>query len=165
MKRLIRLSMAASALTVILLLVSSMQSQSLKASSNENIKIEKSMRQERKKASDDANMQKSDKDLATRVIETGTKVTLHFGNTSAAKALLSKLPLHVNVSRYEFDLCGTMHPALPYKEDEKLYGWLNGDINFVPDGNWFTILIGHEEESEAYGEQVNLGKVGKATRL
>ena len=33
MKRLIRLSMAASALTVILLLVSSMQSQSLKASS------------------------------------------------------------------------------------------------------------------------------------
>lgn len=52
------------------------------------------MRQERKKASDDANMQKSDKDLATRVIETGTKVTLHFGetaipatigNTSAAK--------------------------------------------------------------------------------
>ncbi len=56
MKRLIRLSMAASALTVILLLVSSMQSQSLKASSNENIKIEKSMRQERKKASDDANM-------------------------------------------------------------------------------------------------------------
>ena len=49
MKRLIRLSMAASALTVILLLVSSMQSQSLKASSNENIKIEKSMRQERKK--------------------------------------------------------------------------------------------------------------------
>lgn len=89
-------------------------------------------------------MQKSDKDLATRVIETGTKVTLHFGetaipatigNTSAAKALLSKLPLHVNVSRYEFDLCGTMHPALPYKEDEKRYGWLNGDINFVPDGN------------------------------
>ena len=67
MKRLIRLSMAASALIVILLLVSSMQSQSLKASSNENIKIEKSMRQERKKASDDANMQKSDKDLATRV--------------------------------------------------------------------------------------------------
>lgn len=41
MKRLIRLSMAAFALTVILLLVSSMQSQSLKASSNENIKIEK----------------------------------------------------------------------------------------------------------------------------
>lgn len=38
MKRLIRLSMAASALTVILLLVSSMQSQSLKASSNEIIK-------------------------------------------------------------------------------------------------------------------------------
>lgn len=73
MKRLIRLSMAAFALTVILLLVSSMQSQSLKASSNENIKIEKSMRQERKKASDDANMQKSDKDLATRVIETGTE--------------------------------------------------------------------------------------------
>lgn len=82
MKRLIRLSMAAFALTVILLLVSSMQSQSLKASSNENIKIEKSMRQERKKASDDANMQKSDKDLATRVIETGTKVTLHFGETA-----------------------------------------------------------------------------------
>lgn len=41
MKRLIRLSMAASALTVILLLVSSMQSQSLKASSNETLKLKK----------------------------------------------------------------------------------------------------------------------------
>ena len=126
------------------------------------------MTQKRKLASDDAQVQRTDKDLATRVINKGTKVNIHFGdvvipatlgNTSAAKALVAKLPLQVSVSRYDFDLCGTMGQRLPYKDEEKRYGWLNGDINFVPDGGWFTILMGHEEESESYGEHVNLGKV------
>ena len=52
-----------------------------------------------------------------------------------------------------------MGNALPYDPKDEHNGWLNGDIDFATDGNWFTILFDNEENSDSYGYQVNLGKV------
>lgn len=52
-----------------------------------------------------------------------------------------------------------MDAPLPYKEEEVHNGWLNGDIDFATDGEWFTILFGGEDESASHGFQVNIGKI------
>lgn len=126
------------------------------------------MTQKKRVASDNAKIQNADKNIATRVIEGGTKIIMHFGNvvipatlndSKAAKALIARLPLRVDVSRYTFDFCGVMEKPLPYTEEEIHYGWLNGDIDFAPDGAWFTILFDNEEKSEELDSQVNLGKI------
>ena len=50
-----------------------------------------------------------------------------------------------------------MEQPLPYREEEVHYGWLNGDIDFARDGNYFTILFDDERHSEQYGHQINIG--------
>ncbi|MEK3685046.1 cyclophilin-like fold protein [Paenibacillus sp. FSL R10-2736] len=119
-------------------------------------------------ASDGAWMQIEDPSIATRVLEGGTKINMHFGDvvipgtlndSTAAQDLISKLPYTVHVNRYSHDFCGVMDDPLEYSEEDVHFGWLNGDIDFATDANYFTILFEDEEKSEQYGYQVNIGKI------
>jgi hypothetical protein len=65
----------------------------------------------------------------------------------------------MHVQRYSHDYCGVMQKPLPYDRSDIHNGWLNGDIDFATDGNYFTILFDDEENSNQYGYQVNLGKI------
>lgn len=119
-------------------------------------------------ASDNAQMQKINPRIATRILAGGTKINMHFGGTvipgtlndsETARALINMLPYTVRVNRYSHDFCGVMSNPLPYKEEDVHYGWLNGDIDFARDADYFTILFEDEENSEQYGHQVNIGKI------
>lgn len=119
-------------------------------------------------ASDGAKMQTDDPTIATRVLEGGTKINMHFGDvvipgtlndSITAQDLISKLPYTVHVNRYSHDFCGVMNDPLKYREEDVHYGWLNGDIDFATDGNYFTILFEDEEKSKKFGYQVNIGKI------
>lgn len=117
-------------------------------------------------AKDDAQMQTDDPTMPTRVIENGTRINLHFGNTvlpgilndcDTAKALIEMLPYTVHMNSYSHDFCGVMPDELPYNEDEVHYGWLNGDIDYAINAPYFTILHSDEDNSEQYDYQVNIG--------
>ena len=119
-------------------------------------------------ASDGAQIQTDDPAMPTRVIENGTKINMHFGDTTipgvlndsdTAKALIEKLPYTVHMNSYSHDFCGVMPDDLPYHEEEVHYGWLNGDIDYAIDAPYFTILHSDEEISEKYGYQVNIGVI------
>lgn len=118
-------------------------------------------------ASDGAQMQTDDPSMPTRVLENGTRINMHFGDTvipgilndsETAKALIAKLPYTVHMSHYSHDFCGVTE-ELPYNEDEVHYGWLNGDIDYAINAPYFTILFGDEDNSEQYGDQVNIGVI------
>lgn len=119
-------------------------------------------------ASDGAQMQTDDPTMPTRIIENGTKINMHFGDTiipgilndsDTAKALIEKLPYTVHMNSYSHDFCGVMPDDLPYNEEEVHYGWLNGDIDYAIDAPYFTILHSDEDISEKYGYQVNIGVI------
>lgn len=121
---------------------------------------------EKRVAKDDAQMQTDDPAMPTRVIENGTRINLHFGDTvlpgilndcDTARALIDMLPYTVHMSSYSHDFCGVMPDDLPYNEDEVHYGWLNGDIDYAINAPYFTILHSDEDISEQYGYQVNIG--------
>ena len=121
---------------------------------------------EKRVAKDDAQMQTDNPAMPTRVIENGTRINLHFGDTvlpgilndcDTAKALIGMLPYTVHMNSYSHDFCGVMPDELPYNETEVHYGWLNGDIDYAIDAPYFTILHSDEEISEQYGYQVNIG--------
>lgn len=123
---------------------------------------------DKKVASDGAQMQTSNANMATRVIEGGTKIRMHFGDTvipatlnasETAQALIKMLPYTVHLNRYSHDFCGVMQNPLPYEEENVHYGWLNGDIDFARDSDYFTILFEDEKNSEQYGHQINIGKI------
>ena len=114
-------------------------------------------------------IQTDDPNMPTRVMESGTKINMHFGDTvitgilndsETAKALIEMLPYTVkNTIRYSSDLCGVMQDRLPYNEDELHYGWLNGDIDYSVHAPYFTILHSDEESSGSYYNRVNIGVV------
>lgn len=119
-------------------------------------------------ASDGAVMQRENPAMPTRVLKSGTKIRMHFGDTvipgilndsETAKALIARLLVTVRMSRYSHDFCGVLAEPLPYCESEVHYGWLNGDIDFARDGNYFTILFEDEANSAQYGHQINIGVV------
>lgn len=119
-------------------------------------------------ATENAVVQRENTKIATRVLDKGTKITMYFGDTvipatlndsDTAQAFIEMLPYTINLSNYGNDFCGVMESPLPYKEEDVHNGWLNGDIDFATDGNWFTILFGGEENSSSYGYQVNIGKI------
>ena len=104
--------------------------------------------------------------FATRTIENGTKIMLTVGaavipavlnDSKSAKALIARLPYMVRLQKYAHDYCGVMRDPLPYDEDDAQSGWLNGDIAFAIDGNYFTILYKDEEVSQQYDGIVTLG--------
>lgn len=110
----------------------------------------------------------AEKDYSSRIIENGTPVTITIGNTvipatlnnsSSAKALIARLPFSMTLHKYSHDYCGVMQNPLPYDEKDVHNGWLNGDIDFARDGNYFTILYEDEENSKQYGHQITLGKI------
>ena len=126
------------------------------------------MEENKKVASDGAVIQTADSKMPTRVIEEGTKILLHFGDTvipgilndcDTAQALIEKLPYTVHMNSYSHDFCGVMPDELPYNEGEVHYGWLNGDIDYAIDAPYFTILHSDEDISEQYGYQVNIGVI------
>ncbi|WP_218925556.1 cyclophilin-like fold protein [Leuconostoc sp. DB-1] len=140
------------------------------AITNHNVVQNSSSKQsgKRKVAKDGAVMQTSNKNIATRVIKNGTKINIVVGDkkipatlndSKSSKQLISMLPYTVKVSRYTHDYCGVMNDPLRYDEKDVHYGWLNGDIDFARDANYFTILFKDEDESEQFGDQINLGKV------
>jgi len=107
-------------------------------------------------------------EYSTRKIENGTPITLTIGdtvipatlnNSKSAKELISRLPYTVNLHRYSHDYCGVMADPLPYDEADVHNGWLNGDIDFARDGNYFTILFEDEENSQQFGHQITMGKI------
>ena len=121
----------------------------------------------KKVARDGAKMQTENRAMPTRVIENGTKIVMHFGDTvipgvlndsETARALIAKLPYTVRMNSYSHDFCGVTE-ELPYKESEVHYGWLNGDIDYAINAPYFTILHSDEENSEQYGYQVNIGVI------
>ena len=119
-------------------------------------------------ARDGAQMQTEDPTMPTRLPpENGTKILLHFGDTvipgvlndsETARALIAKLPYTQHMSRYSHDFCGVTED-LPYHTEEEHYGWLNGDIDYATDAPYFTILFEDQDESEIYGNQVNIGVI------
>lgn len=119
-------------------------------------------------ASDGAVMQKENPAMPTRVLREGTRINMHFGDTvipgilnggETAEALIARLPYTVRMNRYSHDFCGVMKEPLPYREENVHYGWLNGDIDFARDADYFTILFEDEKNSEQYGHQVNIGVI------
>jgi len=103
---------------------------------------------------------------ATRTIENGTKIKLTVGDavipavlndSKSAKALIARLPYTVRLQKYAHDYCGVMRDPLPYDASDARKGWLNGDIAFAIDGNYFTILYKEEEVSRQYDGIVTLG--------
>ena len=124
--------------------------------------------QTKRVAKADAQVQTDDPAMPTRVLENGTKINMHFGDTvipgmlndsETAQALVKKLPFTVHMSSYSHDFCGTMPEQLPYEDEQVHYGWLNGDIDYAIDAPYFTILHSDEENSEQYGYQVNIGVI------
>ena len=105
---------------------------------------------------------------ATRKLEQGTKVNLivnktvipaTLNNTKSAKELISRLPYEVRLNKYSHDYCGVMEKPLSYDKSDVHNGWLNGDIDFATDGNYFTILYKDEDISKQFGFQVNMGVI------
>lgn len=106
--------------------------------------------------------------MLTRVIKNGMRINMYFGDTvipgilndsETAQALIDMLPYTVHMNRYSHDFCGVMDDPLPYEEEVEHYGWLNGDIDFAADTDYFIILSEDEESSEQYGYQVNIGVI------
>lgn len=106
------------------------------------------------------------KGYATRTIENGTTIQLVVGdtvipavlnNSKSSQALIAKLPYTVRLQRYEHDYCGVMNELLPYDKKDMRNGWLNGDVSFAVNGNYFTILYKDEEMSEKFDGIVNMG--------
>ena len=128
--------------------------------------VKKSADVKKRVAKDNAEMQTKDPSMPTRIIRNGTKVNIHFGDTvltgvlndsKTAQALIKMLPYTVHMNAYSHDFCGVMPDELPYNDEEVHYGWLNGDIDYAIDAPYFTILHSDEENSEQYGDQVNIG--------
>lgn len=129
---------------------------------------ETEMEETKRVASDGAQMQTDDPSMPTRVLEEGTRINMHFGDTvipgilndsTTAQAFIEMLPLTVHESRYSHDFCGSMGESLPFDEEDERYGWLNGDIAIGTDVPWFTILFADEDISEQYGNLVNIGVI------
>ena len=136
--------------------------------SNESENADAETEETKRVASDGAQMQTDDPSKPTRVLEEGTRINMHFGDTvipgilndsTTAQAFIEMLPLTVHESRYSHDFCGSMDDFLPFDEEDERYGWLNGDIAIGTDVPWFTILFADEEISEQYGNLVNIGVI------
>lgn len=109
-----------------------------------------------------------DNDMPTRILDDGTRITITVGDTmipailndtTASKDLIFRLPYSMRLTRYVHDYCGVMSEPLKYDEADVQNGWLNGDLSFARDGNYFVIFYGDEDKSSGYGHQVILGKV------
>ena len=108
------------------------------------------------------------KSMASREIKGGTKIIITIGsnkmpatlnNCKSSRELISRLPYTMNVHRHSHDFYGVMQHSLSYDPSEVHNGWLNGDIDFATNGNYFTIFFDDEENSKQFSYQVDIGKV------
>lgn len=146
--------------------VSQEESSTLGTEEMESKEIE--MEETKRVASEGAEMQKDDPSMPTRVLEGGTRINMHFGDTvipgilndsTTSQAFIEMLPLTVGESKYSHDFCGSMGESLPFDKEDERYGWLNGDISIGTNVPWFTFLFTDEEISEQYGNLVNIGVI------
>lgn len=86
-------------------------------------------------------------------------VTVLLKDTASADAFVELLPLSLTACCTGVALCAAMPCALPVDADEVHRGWCNGDIAYNPAGGWLSVLIGDEENSLRYGDQVTLGHI------
>ena len=50
--------------------------------------------------------------------------------------------------------------SFPFLDDAQVgRGWRNGDVNYNPRGGWFAVFFAGEEESQAYDDQLNMGRL------
>lgn len=99
---------------------------------------------------------------------TSTKILMHFGDTcvkatlnesETAQKFIEHLPVTIPVNGTGIDFCGQMPFSLPYEESQVHFGWKNGNVNYNPEGGWFAVLFDDEENSQRYGDQVNMGRI------
>lgn len=97
-----------------------------------------------------------------------TPVTLTIGDktfnavlneTTAAKDLISRLPVTVELFNSDNDYCGGITPPLEYEEDEVQHGYKNGDLAFWTAGDDFVIFVKDEELSANTGDLVIIGNI------
>ncbi|MCD8089408.1 MAG: hypothetical protein LUD81_02085, partial [Clostridiales bacterium] len=102
------------------------------------------------------------------ISDSGTPVVLTIGSetfnatlndTKAAKDLISRLPVTVELNDSDNDFCGGIEPPIEYDESEVQYGYKNGDLAFWTAGDDFVIFIDDEELSENTGDLVILGRI------
>ena len=105
---------------------------------------------------------------ASRVLNEGTRITITAGDvvipailndSVTSQDLISKLPYTMTSRRYSHDYCGVMPDPLVYNEEDVHYGWLNGDLAFARDSDYFVMFFADEENSSVYGHQITLGKI------
>ena len=106
--------------------------------------------------------------MPTRILDEGTRIIITVGETTipailndstASKDLISRLPYSMRLNRYVHDYCGVMSEPLKYDESDVHNGWMNGDLAFARDGNYFVMFYADEEKSSVYEHQITLGKV------
>ena len=78
-------------------------------------------------------------------------------DSATVVAFAELLPLSLTVCCTGVALCAAMPRALPVEADAVHRGWRNGDVTYSPTGGWLSVLIGDEENSQRYGDQVTLG--------
>ena len=91
----------------------------------------------------------------------GKTIPAVLNDSRAAQELISRLPVTVNLTRYEHDYCGVMDNPLPYQKEDLKNGWRNGEISFAADGSYFAILYKDEEISAQFGNLVTLGRLSE----
>lgn len=108
----------------------------------------------------------SETDNRVTTVENPTPITLtindqtfsaNLNDSSAAKDLISRLPLTVKLSGGTADYCGQFE-SLPYEASDVQNGWFTGDISFDPNGDWFVIFIGGDNTKE-HLKEVTLGQI------
>lgn len=55
--------------------------------------------------------------------------------------------------------CGGLPLSLPHDPAGLHGGWMDGDLNYKPSGNWLALFYDDEENSERYGGWVAVGHV------
>lgn len=93
----------------------------------------------------------------------GEEIEAVLNNSTASKALLEKLPLEITLGRGSSDYCGIFE-ELPFNDDERQDGWFKGDISFDPNGNWFVIFFGGDNNRPGATE-VTLGQLADTAAL
>ncbi len=79
--------------------------------------------------------------------------------SEAARAFARLLPLDISLRGTGVALCGALPEPLPVEPEQMHSGWRDGDINYCPEGGWLSVLVGDEENSARYGDQVTLGRL------
>jgi len=96
-----------------------------------------------------------------------TKVTLTIGNkvvpavlynSTAAKNLMSRLPITVSLNKGSRDYCGGIDP-LNYEKNEVQTGYRNGDLAYWIPGQDFVIFTEGEETSFEVPDVIILGHI------